>query len=56
MKIPHPMSEHSEYVTISAGMATIVPDKNNSQAQLLDKADKALYEAKQTGRNRVVII
>jgi len=55
MKIPHPMNEHSNYLTISAGMASIVPDNNNSQTQLLDEADKALYMAKETGRNKVVL-
>ena len=55
MKIPHPMSSHSKYVTISAGMAINVPNDNNSYTQLLDEADKALYSAKETGRNRVVM-
>ena len=55
MKIPHPMNEYSNYLTVSAGMACIVPDNNNSQAQLLDEADKALYMAKETGRNKVVL-
>ena len=54
MKIPHPMSEHSKYVTISIGMASTIPDDHNSQTQLLDEADKALYKAKESGRNRVV--
>ncbi|GBU25576.1 hypothetical protein R83H12_02226 [Fibrobacteria bacterium R8-3-H12] len=54
MKIHHPMSEHSKYVTISVGMASAVPDANNSYTQLLDEADKALYMAKHSGRNRVV--
>jgi diguanylate cyclase (GGDEF)-like protein len=54
MRLPHPMSEHSKYVTVSVGMAITVPDNNNSQSQLLDEADKALYKAKQSGRNRVV--
>jgi diguanylate cyclase (GGDEF)-like protein len=55
MKIPHPMSDISKYVTVSAGMASIVPNENNSQTQLLDEADKALYIAKETGRNRVAM-
>jgi len=55
MKIPHPMSDHSQYLTISAGAASIVPNDNNSQTQLLDEADKALYIAKKSGRNRVVV-
>ena len=55
MKIHHPMSLHSKYVTISVGMASAVPNDNNSHAQLLDEADKALYSAKDSGRNRVVM-
>jgi len=55
LKIPHPMSLHSKYVTISAGMASVIPNNNNSHTQLLDEADKALYSAKETGRNRVVM-
>jgi len=55
MKILHPMSLHSKYVTISVGMASAVPNDNNSHEQLLDEADKALYSAKESGRNRVVM-
>jgi len=55
LKIPHPMSLHSKYVTISAGMASIIPNDNSSHTQLLNEADKALYSAKETGRNRVVM-
>jgi len=55
MKIYHPMSECSKYVTVSIGMASIIPDERNSQTKLLDEADKALYEAKHTGRNKVAL-
>ncbi len=40
-------------VTISTGIAAF--ENGLNQAALLDRADKALYQAKQTGRNRVCI-
>jgi diguanylate cyclase (GGDEF)-like protein len=55
MKIHHPMSECSKYITISAGMAIIIPNENNSSSELLEEADKALYKAKEAGRNKVVV-
>jgi diguanylate cyclase (GGDEF)-like protein len=55
MEINHPMNEVSKYITISAGIASVVPNENYSQKQLLDEADKALYLAKQSGRNRVIV-
>ena len=54
-KIYHPMSEISKYITISVGVASVIPDEKNSQTKLLDEADKALYEAKHSGRNRAVM-
>jgi len=43
-----------QYVTISAGVSCVIPGKDNSEQMLIDLADKALYEAKENGRNRVV--
>ncbi len=40
-------------VTLSAGIAMMPEDADNTQA-LFEAADKALYTAKRTGRNRVV--
>ncbi len=39
-------------ITISAGIA-IYPDDATTREELIDKADKALYLSKRTGRNRV---
>ena len=40
-------------VTLSAGMATIVPGEDDSPEETVRRADEALYRAKQAGRNRV---
>jgi diguanylate cyclase (GGDEF)-like protein len=53
MRLPHPASKVSEFVTISLGVATIVPGDDQSFESLLNSADQALYDAKATGRNRV---
>ncbi len=41
-------------VTISMGIA-VFPDHGDGQEDLLTRADQALYEAKESGRNRVVV-
>lgn len=41
-------------VTISLGVAVIIPDSSTNPDDLISAADKALYKAKETGRNRVV--
>jgi len=51
MKIPHEKSKVSKYLTISLGVASIVPDENSSYEELLKSADEALYRAKQKSRN-----
>ncbi|MBN2040339.1 MAG: diguanylate cyclase [Spirochaetes bacterium] len=55
LKIRHEYSEASHYVTISLGVAGLVPVKHSSPDLLIAAADKGLYKAKANGRNRVEI-
>lgn len=53
--IPHRKSTISDWVTISVGVATIIPDHTMEQNELIVHTDQALYKAKKNGRNRVEI-
>jgi diguanylate cyclase (GGDEF)-like protein len=52
LKIPH-YATASRHVTISCGVAAIIPEGRYSLDMLLKSADHALYQAKETGRDRV---
>jgi diguanylate cyclase (GGDEF)-like protein len=52
LEIPHADSSHGK-VTISIGFAADVPDRDNGGEALIRRADTALYQAKDAGRNRV---
>ncbi|MGB5593685.1 MAG: diguanylate cyclase [Crocosphaera sp.] len=51
LKIPHIRSTVSDYVTISMGVAAMIPIKGCSPLMLINIADKVLYKAKDQGRN-----
>ena len=52
LNIPHYATE-SRHVTISCGVASVMPSEKYSLDVLLKSADHALYEAKKAGRDQV---
>jgi diguanylate cyclase (GGDEF)-like protein len=53
LNIPHSPSTGQAIVSISIGVACLVPDTATPPADLVNAADKQLYAAKHAGRNRV---
>lgn len=53
LRIPHMSSPVDDYVTVSIGVATVIPDEHISPNYLISIADEALYTSKQKGRNKV---
>ncbi|WP_241681888.1 diguanylate cyclase [Cyanobacterium aponinum] len=56
LQIEHRTSIASDIVTLSIGISVSIPQANDSLEDFIQKADKALYQAKQQGRDRFVIL
>lgn len=53
LAIEHKHSSVSEKLTLSVGFHSIIPNTKTKPEDLINKADKALYNAKRTGRNKI---
>ncbi len=51
--IPHRFSTAADHVTLSFGVAVLIPQKDQVPSDLLQLADDLLYSAKHNGRNQV---
>ncbi|ACK70237.1 diguanylate cyclase with PAS/PAC and GAF sensors [Gloeothece citriformis PCC 7424] len=52
LRLPHRASGVSSYVTVSIGIATLIPRSDLPSIELINAADQALYQAKAQGRDR----
>ena len=55
LAIPHVRSGVSTNLTLSQGIASLIPVHDTKSETIIEFADQALYQAKQQGRNRYVI-
>lgn len=53
LNIPHLFSSAADHVTLSIGVAAIIPSENQPSSDLIERADRLLYTAKQSGRNQI---
>ena len=49
--IVHPASPVADHITVSQGLACVLPGRGSAPSILVALADEALYEAKKSGRN-----
>ncbi len=56
LNIPHKSSKAADHITVSFGIGSMVPNKGKKSSYLLDLVDKALYVAKNEGRNCIRMI
>ena len=55
LAIPHAGSRVSDRITISLGVGSTIPAPESAPSTLIAVADRALYQAKAAGRNRVTV-
>jgi diguanylate cyclase (GGDEF)-like protein len=53
LRLPHMASQVSQWISVSVGVATMIPGHGESAQVLVGRADQALYHSKACGRDRV---
>ncbi|KAI9132847.1 bifunctional diguanylate cyclase/phosphodiesterase [Acaryochloris sp. CCMEE 5410] len=53
LNIPHRNSSASKHISLSLGVASLIPNEDIPASSLIQSADQALYTAKDLGRNQV---
>jgi len=53
-KMPHKNSPVAQFITISQGVVSVVPEPDLTPADLIKRADTSLYRAKDKGRNTII--
>ena len=53
VRVAHGYSQAADYVTLSMGVASIIPNDDQTQLDLINSADELLYAAKRNGRNQI---
>jgi hemerythrin len=53
--LPHAKATVAGVVTISVGVTSRIPRQGESSASLVQEADVAMYQAKEKGRNQVLL-
>lgn len=55
LEIPNENAPSGKNLTISLGLATTIPAKDEEATTIIEKADNLLYKAKENGRNQVAV-
>ncbi|MDX8397631.1 MAG: diguanylate cyclase [Mariprofundaceae bacterium] len=53
LNIPHAYSQACQHISVSIGVASVIPSSDLSLEQLIKAADEHLYQAKDGGRNQI---
>lgn len=56
LHIAHEKSECADRITVSIGMVSAIPAADHRMQQYIDRADQALYQSKNRGRNQITCV